>query len=248
MKFKSLGLYTAGRIISKETFMSLYTRCTYKDLGDLLYMLYDDNLMVDGSGNVTPIVRLSPLLRSDTPCLRVRSDATPGNIHSSKFGFGYVVSDSEGSIVLRDTSVANGDFGTLTKGERTLKAEFHALTVALERTVSLSGCTNVRIQLDSSTVVELLEGKVTKYSAETMNMVCRIGQHLKFFGEYSISHIYRELNRDCDYLASLSGADIVDEKFNALNKDIPRFRHCVKLTSLPEAPRHPSYQVIRFFF
>ena len=127
---------------------------------------------------------------------------------------GYMVY-SKGSILLRNTSNALFGFG---KGERTIKVELHIITVALEKTFSIYDCENVRIQLDNSTEVEILEGKVAKYFIETMDTVCRITQYLKFIDEYSVSHLYRELNEDFDYLASLSGASIDEEEFNCLNK------------------------------
>ncbi|KAK1366991.1 hypothetical protein POM88_042552 [Heracleum sosnowskyi] len=60
-EFQNLGLYKMEKAISKETFTTFYLRCTWNDLGDLLYMLYDSNLMVYGLRNsdVTPIMRLS---------------------------------------------------------------------------------------------------------------------------------------------------------------------------------------------
>lgn len=55
------------------------------------------------------------------------------------------MSNSERFVLLRNISEADGEFGTLTKKKWTSKAELHAISTALERTVSIPDITNARI-------------------------------------------------------------------------------------------------------
>ncbi|XP_063937275.1 uncharacterized protein LOC108194399 isoform X2 [Daucus carota subsp. sativus] len=235
--FEGLKLFSAVRYISKETFIALYIRCTMNDIGDLLYMLYKLYLKVEGSGNkdATPIVRLSPLLRQDTLCYGIRSDASIGKKHEGNFGIGYVITDLEGSIIRSYSAHGICLFENLTRGERTLKAEVQAIREALEFAVTCREIRKVRIQLDCASAVEVLEGKVSKIPEDIMDIICRIGMLLKSFEEYSVSHLYRELNMDCDLLASagVAGDAVTSEEFDVVHRELPRFRHCVKFQSLP---------------
>ncbi|KAK1366981.1 hypothetical protein POM88_042542 [Heracleum sosnowskyi] len=178
--------------ISRDDFMAhiknnmMLVLCTLNDVGDLLYMLYRSSLKVQESGDddVTLIVRLSPLLRMDTPCYGIRSDVSIAKKHRGKFGIGYL----EESI---------------------LKAQLHVISRALETVIKHLevDVKMVRIQMDCDSAVNVLERKVSKIPEEVKDVICTIGVHLKVFEEYSVSQLYPELNMDCDHLTNVFGAD-----------------------------------------
>lgn len=239
------------RAITKKSYMALYLRCTLRDVADLLYLMYESSLKVDDTipkvQDTIPFVRLSSLHRVDTSSYSVRSDASVDPKHRGVFGFGYVVSDSKGFPILYKEGKANGNFKNISHRECVIRAELFSMTTALKNAISvilknankLNKAKYVKILLDCSSVVEILEGKICPNSDDMMDAMCRIGRYVKHFDEYMADHLYRELNMDCDYLTrcGYKSTVVTKQEFDVMNKNLPRFRHCVDLNKLPLVPK-----------
>ncbi|XP_042521311.1 uncharacterized protein LOC122094776 [Macadamia integrifolia] len=116
-----------------------------------------------------------------------------GSLKLDKGYYGGIIRDNKGEPILAYAGI--GHFASVLHME--LLAIFRGITLCIEKNF-----TKVSIKLDSKLVVDMLNG-VIQGPWDTQVIKRRILQLTKYFALIEFKHVWRELNRPADYMASL---------------------------------------------
>lgn len=82
-----------------------------------------------------------------------------------------------------------------------MQAEYHAVRIALERALAAGGVTKVEVLCDCKVVVDQLNGDAQTKDENLAELRAAVVVLIKQFEQFSIEHIYKEMNSDADALA-----------------------------------------------
>lgn len=117
--------------------------------------------------------------------------ASRGN--PGRAAIGVIINDEQGELMARISQ----RIGTTTNNQ----AEYRAIIAALEKAIEL-GATHVAINSDSELVVRQLNGRYRVKNAHLKPLYQKIKQLQSSLGEFTITHIPREQNKEADRLAN----------------------------------------------